>query len=35
MGIENNIPACIKNNKNLCVSVTFDLCNCHKYRKSR
>nr|DAE19210.1 MAG TPA: hypothetical protein [Siphoviridae sp. ctNYt19] len=35
MGIDNNILACIKNNKKICVSVTFDLCNCQKHRKSR
>ena len=30
MGIDSYILACTKNNKNLCVSATFDLCNCQK-----
>nr|DAK43451.1 MAG TPA: hypothetical protein [Caudoviricetes sp.] len=35
MGIVNNIPACIKNNIKIIVSVTFDLCNCQKQKKTR
>nr|DAU39065.1 MAG TPA: hypothetical protein [Caudoviricetes sp.] len=35
MGIKINILACDKNNINLCVSVTFELCNCQKDKKTR
>nr|DAK40474.1 MAG TPA: hypothetical protein [Caudoviricetes sp.]DAQ28363.1 MAG TPA: hypothetical protein [Caudoviricetes sp.] len=35
MGIDSYILACIKNNTNLCVSVTFDFCNTQKQKKTR
>lgn len=35
MGIENNIPACIKNKVKTYVSVTFDLCYTQKQKKTR